>query len=749
MTHPSATDACDREAIHLVNAIQPHAILLVVREPELEILQASANTRNFLGFAPAELIGSRLAARLAPELTLSLQYVLADDALEDGLVHVLRMDAPRPDLRPLHVFANRIDGLLLLEFERADKVDAADFKGQSILNRIIQRLEKKDSLPTFLAMTVEQLRILSGFERVMAYRFDGDGSGEVVAESIADGLESYLGLHYPASDIPAPARRLFALSALRHLPDVDYAPVPLHPALPATGLDRPVDLSFVFSRSVSRMYTDYLRNMGVKATLVMPVMQAGNLWGLISCMHHSSPLYLTYEQRTPLELLGHMFSHLIASRWDLDQMAYRERLNQTRDRLRYQLRETESLDKGLLAGGTTLLSNYDAEGVALVTAGNIHRMGVTPDDELLLPLIAWLQQQPDDIYATHGLSRDYPPAKPYVAVSAGILATRLSRRQSDCVIWFRPEVLQEVSWAGDPRKPVEVDSEGATLGLRPRTSFAEWRETVKGQSRRWLDCEIDHAARLRHAILDIVVERAWHLARVNAELERSNLELDAFAYAASHDMKEPLRGISNTVEFLNMEEAERLSETGRTRLRTISRLTGRMSDLLDSLLQYSRIGRSALLLEPTPLLPLARQVADVIRSAQPESRIHFDIQTDLPTVACDRVLVGTILQNLMSNAARYNTHQEPTITVGHDPGQHPCVFFVRDNGIGIAAEDQEKLFELFRRLHGREEYGGGTGAGLTIVRKAVERHGGRIWLESTPGEGSTFYFTLAAEPGPE
>ena len=749
MTNPVNTDACDREAIHLVNAIQPHAALLVLREPELEILQASANTRNFLGFAPEELIGSTLADRLGHELTLSLKNLLVDDALLDSMAHVLRMDEPRPDLRPLHVFANRVDDLLLLEFERAGKIDTTDCRDKSILHRTIQRLQKTDSLPTFLAMAVEQVRILSGFERVMAYRFDEDGSGEVVAESMIDGLESYLGLHYPASDIPAPARRLFALSALRHLPDVEYPPVPLLPASPATGLDRPVDMSYTMSRSVSLMYTGYLRNMGVKATLVMPVMKAGSLWGLISCMHHSAPRYLTYEQRTPLELLGQMLSQLIAGRCDLDQMKYRVSLDQTLEALSQQMRSTESLAEGLLTGGTTLLSNFDAEGVVLATAGNIHRMGVTPHDQLLLPLIAWLQQQPDDIYATHGLSRDYPPAKPYVAVSAGILAMRLSRRQSDCVIWFRPEVLQEVSWAGDPRKPVEVDSEGATLGLRPRTSFAEWRETVKGQSRRWLACEIDHAARLRHAILDIVVERAWHLARVNAELERSNLELDAFAYAASHDMKEPLRGISNTVEFLNMEEAERLSETGRTRLRTISRLTGRMSDLLDSLLQYSRIGRSALLLEPTPLLPLARQVADVIRSAQPESRIRFDIQTDLPTVDCDRVLVGTILQNLMSNAARYNTHQEPTITVGHDPGQHPCVFFVRDNGIGIAAEDQEKLFELFRRLHGREEYGGGTGAGLTIVRKAVERHGGRIWLESTPGEGSTFYFTLAAEPGPE
>jgi light-regulated signal transduction histidine kinase (bacteriophytochrome) len=748
MTNLPNTDACDREPIHLVNAIQPHAALLVVREPEGDILQASANIQDFLGFAPEELIGSRLADRLGRELSLPLQAALTDDALCDGLVHVLRMEAPRPGLRPLHVFANRIDGLLVLEFERAGAIDAADCRAQSILRQTIQRLQGTDSLPAFLAMAVEQVRILSGFERVMAYRFEEDGSGEVVAESMADGLESYLGLHYPASDIPAPARRLFALSALRHLPDVDYVPVPLLPDSPATGLDRPVDLSYTLSRSVSLMYTGYLRNMGVKATLVMPVMKAGRLWGLISCMHHSAPRYLSYEQRTPVELLGHMLSQLIASRCDLEELEYRELLGQTLNQLSHQMRGTESLAEGLLAGGTTLLSNLDADGVVLMTSGGIHRKGETPDDTCLLPLVEWLHQQPKEILATHHLVRDYPPARAFLAKGAGILAMRLTQTLPDCIIWFRPEVIQEVSWAGDPHKPVEVDSEGAELGLRPRTSFAQWRETVAGQSRRWLACEIDHASRLRHAILDIVVERAWHLARVNAELERSNLELDSFAYAASHDMKEPLRGIYNTVEFLNLEEAERLSETGRNRLRTILRLTGRMTDLMDSLLQYSRIGRGALHREPTQLEPLARQVASVIQSAQPESRIRVDIAADLPTVACDRILVGTILQNLMSNAAKYNANPEPSITFGCDAGQNPPVFFVRDNGIGIAAADQGKLFELFRRLHGREEYGGGTGAGLTIVRKAVERHGGRIWLDSTPGEGSTFYFTLAAAPGP-
>jgi light-regulated signal transduction histidine kinase (bacteriophytochrome) len=366
--------------------------LLVVREPEGEILQASANTQDFLGFAPKELIGSRLADRLSLELSVPLQAALADDALGDSLVHVLRMDAPRSGLPPLHVFANRVDGLLLLEFERAGTIDAADCRAQSTLRQTIQRLQRTDSLPAFLAMAVEHVRMLSGFERVMAYRFDEDGSGEVVAESIADGLESYLGLHYPASDIPAPARRLFALSPLRHLPDVDYRPVPLLPANPPKELDRPVDLSYTLSRSVSRMYTGYLQNMGVKATMVMPVMKTGTLWGLISCMHHSAPRYLGYEQRTPVELLGHMLSQLIASRCDLEELEYRELLGHTLSRLSHQLRGTESLEEGLLAGGTNLLSNLGTEGVVRdarrclpVAAGRMAASAVEGDSGDALP----------------------------------------------------------------------------------------------------------------------------------------------------------------------------------------------------------------------------------------------------------------------------------------------------------------------------------------------------------------------------
>lgn len=741
------TRACDQEPIHLVNAIQPHAALLVLEEPGLTIRQASANTREFLGVAADTLVGQSLALALGSENTAMLRAGLASQNLTGVLAHLGCLETLPHGVAPLHVFGNRIDDFLLLEFERADDRDPrqalASLRG---LRDATQHLRQTEMLEAFLEVAVEQIRAFSGFDRVMAYRFAEDGSGEVVAEAMLPGLESYLGLHYPASDIPEPARRLFALLPLRHLPDVAYTPVPLYPERPTDVSERPVDLSYCFSRSVSLLYTLYLRNMGVKATLVMPLIGDGELWGLISCMHHSAPFYLAYEQRIPLEVLAQQVSQLLGSRVALEQLQYRGRLDGVLGRLIHTMGQSESLVQALMEGETHLLSAIDAEGLALLTGGEIHLLGKTPSQEQVLALADWLSDNPDEVYATHRLSACYPPAKAYREQVSGLLTLCLSRRSSDRILWFRPEVLTEVSWAGDPRKPVEIVDHDNTQRLMPRTSFALWTETVRGQSRPWLECERDYATRLLRAILDMMVERVSHLTRVNAELELRNAELDSFAYAASHDMKEPLRGIYNMIEFLLMEERERLSAKGRERMNTVLQLARRMTSLLDALLQYSRVGRNPLNLRDVPLAIVVREAIDVIRHAYPEAVLEIEVHPELSVTRCDRVWVGTVFQNLISNAIKYNHHPVKRVEIGCDPQHDPPIFFVRDNGIGIAPENHGHLFELFRRLHGRNDYGGGAGAGMAIVKKSIERHGGSIWIDSIPGQGSTFYFTLAPTP---
>jgi two-component system, chemotaxis family, sensor kinase Cph1 len=736
---------CDREQVQYPGAIQPHGALLVLDAATLCIQQASANSADYLGLPPAGLLGQGIEGALGAAVAADLRERLSAEQLSTSFTRLLAVQPPGGG-QACHLFASRTDdGLVLLELERLDqaaRVGAPElYPG---VHLTLQRLQSAPTLAAFFDLTVAEIRAITGFDRVMAYRFAADGSGEVIAESARAGLETYLGLHYPAADIPEPARRLFSLTWLRHLPDVDYAPVPLVPERnPLTGA--PVDLSWSFLRSVSEMYTGYLRNMGVKATLVTTLLKDGKLWGLISCMHHAGPKYLPYEPRVAVECLAHMVSLLMAGKAAEEHGGYRLALGAARARLLDALLEADALPAALIETHADALTALDADGVALLADGRLSLLGKTPAQAEVRALAAWLAGRSELTFVTHALAADYPPAAAFQAAASGLLAVRWSHGAPDGLLWFRQEWRQVVHWAGDPSKPVEIDASGAEIRLLPRTSFALWREAVAGESRRWLDCELEYATELRRGIAELLLRHTEQLRRMNRELAASNEELDTFAYAASHDLKEPLRGIHTSVEFLEEDDGARLSAEGRERLATILRLTTRMDELIESLLQYSRVGRIDLQLQQVDLNEV---VAQTLETFAPLAARGATVRVlgRLPVLECDRVRVGEIFSNLISNALKYNDKADKQIEIGCDDGASPPVLFVRDNGIGIAEKHYARIFQIFRRLHGRNDFGGGAGAGLTIARKAIERHGGRIWVESVPGQGSVFRFTLAAGP---
>lgn len=250
---------------------------------------------------------------------------------------------------------------------------------------------------------------------------------------------------------------------------------------------------------------------------------------------------------------------------------------------------------------------------------------------------------------------------------------------------------------------------------------------------------------------EILIRRTEELDQANAELARSNMELEDFAYIASHDLKEPLRGLHNYSTFLLEDYGDVLDDEGRTKLATLVRLTQRMEVLIDSLLYYSRVGRVDLAIGEADLNKIVAGVVESLGISLQEAGVEVRIPAPLPTMRCDKARVGEIYRNLISNAMKYHDKPQKWIEIGCLEGQEPHpkpgdqsprVFYVRDNGLGIPAKHHKAIFRIFKRLHARDKYGGGTGAGLTIVKKIVERHGGRIWLESILGEGTTFYFTL-------
>ncbi len=744
---------CDREPIHISSAIQSHGVLLAFSESDLVILQISQNSEVFLTKKPEAFLGQPLSILMSQE---QIEAILNCLNAEFENVNPLRLAlSVAGKSQAFEGIVHRTDGVIVLELERSIAEEAVSFFDFYKFVKVpLNHIQKTQTLAELSQQAVSIVRNITGFDRVMLYRFNEDGSGHVIAESKSESAESFLGLHYPATDIPKQAKELYRLNLLRIIPDALYAPVFLEPDLnPVTGT--PLDLSLSVLRSVSPLHTEYLENMGVRASMSISLLRDRQLWGLIAC-HHPAPKSLSYETRTICEFLGQVISFELGAKADTEDLDYKIKLQTVHARFVNTITNCQTLGDGLNQNPRDLIDLVGASSVVFCENSKIAAFGDTPPESATADLVAWVDRHigADAIYCTNTLVTDYPQFSPYKDIASGLLALRISRTQQTYLLWFRPEVIQTIDWGGEPIKPMGVDADGSQR-ITPRKSFELWKETVQLKSLPWKACEIDAALELRSRIIGIVLQKADELALLNAELERSNIELDAFAYVASHDLKEPLRGIHNYSSFLIEDFGTQLGADGVSKLDTLMRLTQRMEDLIDSLLHYSRFGRAELLFQPVDLGEVVKGAIDVIKISRPVPA-DFRIPRPLPTVQCDRTQITELFTNLISNAIEYNDRAQKWIEIGYilpeeidqklsealnlKPEQ--IVFFVRDNGIGIRAKHLETIFKIFKRLHPVSKYGGGTGAGLTISKKIVERHDGNITVESTFGEGSTFYFTL-------
>ena len=745
---------CDREAIHIPGAIQPHGILFALKEPELEILQVSNNTWEIIGIHPQELLNSSLKNLLGAPQIHFIQECLSKDF--EG-VNPLTISIKRQDKDLIFDgIVHRSDEVLILELEPAtSKKNASFFSFHHLVKNPLTKMQNARGLHDLCEVIVKEVRKLTGFDRVMLYQFDTEGSGTVVAEDKRADLTPYLNWHYPASDIPMQARKLYVLNRLRLIPDFKYNPAALMTANnPVTN--SPLDLSHSVLRSVSPLHIEYLTNMGVTASMSISLVRDKKLWGLIAC-HHYSPKYVPYEVRTACEFLGQVMSIELTEKEDNEDLDYKITIKSLQSQFVEAITQEENFVESLVNLKSNLLDLVSARGVAMWADDDCITIGKTPEQSEIQDLMEWIKPQfHNDVFHTDSLPKLYPAADKFKDVASGVLALSISQIPKNYIFWFRPEVLQTVKWGGDPNKPVEMAQDGS-LRLSPRKSFDLWQETVRLKSLPWKRCEIDVALELKSAILGIVLRKADELAKINIELERSNSELDAFAYIASHDLKEPLRGIHNYSSFLLEDYSDVLTEDGVSKLKTVVRLTQRMEDLINSLLHFSRVGRLDLSMQRTDLNELVNQVIDVISISLKSSKVEFRIPRSLPVIQCDKVQISEVFSNLIGNAIKYNEKENKWVEIGflerdcqsvdrnlysEQAAGYAAVFYVRDNGIGIREKHHDAIFRIFKRLHAVNKYGGGTGAGLTIARKIVERHNGSIWVESTYGEGSTFYFTL-------
>ena len=748
---------CDTEPVQTPGCIEGHGALLVLDPVDLTLLQVTDNTEILLGLPPALLLGHSVARVLGADGEALLRAFLANHSLDCNPLYLLTHPG-HGDAPPLDVTVHTIDDVVIVEFETTARTGSQEPDYYALIKQSVARLQQVTTLQALGNVATEEIRSLTGLDRVMVYQFHDDGHGEVVAESRRPDLPPWLGLHYPAHDIPEPAREIFRrvwIRSLRHVgaPLSEIMPL-VHP-----GTGRALNMTYCALRGASIMYTEYLHNIHVTSTLTLSIRRGDTLWGLISCHHYSGPVNLPYGMRAACELLAQIVSLQHESAENRQHLQYRLQLEQTHQALITQAFRGEGLS-GMMAGALTLLDAVDATGAALFHQGRWWCVGTTPAPAQLEALNAWLSTRAEmtssarPVFVTDALASLYPAGEAFADVASGVLALPLSRTNAHRVLWFRGEIMRTIRWAGSPHdKPMRVGPHGPRL--TPRRSFELFVESVRHRCAPWNAMEIDTVLRFRTLLMEFIVSRAEHLDALNTELARSNAELDAFAFIASHDLKEPLRGIYKYAHLLADEAGGTADSRRPERLAGLMRLTVRMDSLLDSLLDFSRVGRTELQYETVDLNEVVADALEMVDARRTSKKATVSVPTQLPSIGCDRVRVREIFVNLLSNALKYHAQEGVRIEVGCLSSQDDAaqtafpaeaaghtVLYVKDDGIGIAPEHIDQVFKMFKRLHGRDDYGGGSGAGLTIVKKLVERHGGAVWLTSTLGRGSTFYFSL-------
>lgn len=625
--------------------------------------------------------------------------------------------------------AHRTQGLLILELEATQRSDPNFLDVYRTINAAIEEIGAAKDLTELYRVTVERVRELTGYQRVMIYEFDSEWNGRVVAEARAPHQEPFLGLHYPASDIPAQARRLYTSNWLRSIPDVGYQPSPL---ISQHRQTTPLDLSGCSLRSVSPIHIQYLKNMGVGASTSVSVIQDGVLWGLIA-LHHERPAYLPFDVRQGLEFIGRIFSLQQAARLKLENLGHKNQLKDLLWQFEKRMKQQRDFMDGLVREQPEFTHlAQGCGGGAILHRGKLTLVGLTPTEDQVPHLVAWLvnflEQRP--VFHTSSLTKHYPAAEAIKDRAAGLLVIAIPEVEPCFLLWFKPEVIQTVNWGGDPRKPT------GAAGLNPRHSFALWQETVSLTALPWAREELEAAEELRRAIIEVDLENQVRIAM------DSNAELDQFASVISHDLKEPLRGIAYFADFLLEDNGDQMDAESLSHLQDIRQLAEKTRTLIGDLYEYSKVGRIELAFSVVDMNEILQDVAKRLTAYLDEHHAHLQIHNNLPRVLCDRIRVCEIFANLITNAVKYNERLEKRVEVGADIADDVATFFVRDNGIGILPQNRERVFGMFQRLHTEGAYGGGSGIGLAIVKRIVDRHGGRIWLESQPGQGTTFYFTL-------
>ena len=723
---------CDREPIHIPGSIQPHGVLLVMTEPDLEIIQASENVIDHIGMRTEDVLTRPLSALFDQSSVEAVRTALSGGPWERA--NAIRIVTSG---KPFDAIVHRHEGAAIVELEPASAVSAEDMEHHPLRQTLI-RVQDVDTVRELANIVVEEVKRVTGFDRVMFYRFNEVGDGSVDAESVEPGLEPYLGLHYPASDIPQQARQLYLENRLRIIADARSRPARIVPTLrPDTGA--PLDLRFAVLRSVSPIHLEYMANMGLRASMSIALVVRDRLWGLISCANHTGPRPVAQYLRVACDFLGRLTSLQIDALEDREAAARRTSSQVTASQLSDAMRTdddaTDNVLEKLLARSGELLRLVDAEGVAVVEGtGKPITAGRTPPPAFIQEIAKWLEDRTSP-FSTASLATQFPAAAVAKNVASGLLTFALPGQPLRRLLWFRPEIVRTVTWGGDPRKPAKRDD---SMRLHPRASFAAWQEEVRLQSHPWTDGDLAAAEDLRRYALEIDLERQVLRA------SRAVFARDEILAIVSHDLRNPLGVVQMDAAHLktwevpgNKDISSKLRASADRILRSVSLMSRLIADLLD--MAKIDAGRLDLRREPEPSRALIGDALSILEPLANAKQITFEKElTEAPPVNADRDRIFYVLSNIIGNAIKF-TPEGGTITLRTERRRSELLIIVDDSGPGIPSEE---LPHVFDRYHHGPASRDGTGLGLYIAKGIVVAHGGSIWAEAAAGGGSRFCLTL-------
>jgi chemotaxis family two-component system sensor kinase Cph1 len=731
---------CEDEPIHIPGSIQPHGFLLAVDSATKHVRFCSGNISQFLGHSHEQVLKKTLQELFTPE-----QYDVVTTYLKKFKSSYSAPMLLKLGDRMLTCLVHLSGDLQVLEFEAVSEQQIAVSDVYQQTHQFTFLMESAGSLQQLAQLVAEEVRKTTEFDRVMVYKFDGDHNGHVIAESRKDDIEPFFDLHYPASDIPAQARALYLKNLLRIIVDVNYDPVPIFTA--ADNPEKNLDLTHSVLRSVSPIHVQYLKNMGVNASMSVSLVHEQRLWGLIAC-HHHSPKFIPGDLRLAAQLQGHFFTSQITVRERAEEYQIALGIEHALNDMLGKLATTEKISFNELILDENLLRLTNASGVVLSVNNRVYSSGVLPGGDDIHKLLNWLMvYSPSASFSTSNLTKIYPDAAAFCDKVSGVTFHSLGSGNGNCIVWCRNEVVQDVKWGG---RPDEKDLSPGAGSLTPRKSFEIWSETKRCHATPWANPEIQAATNFAHSL-----QRHVHMAflqkeeakqrQLNTRLLEANAELENLYWIGSHDLKEPLRKIQLFASRIIDERDPADIEMIFSSVKRMNNSAKRMQLLIADILAYSKLSKSEEGFKIQDLNLIIQAVSIELQTDITDK--NATIQTDgLPTINGISSFLQQLFVNIFRNSLKFaRPGIAPLITVKYDGLQayengDPEIKYhqirVVDNGIGFEPQYSEAIFKVFTRLHTQSEYPG-SGVGLALCRKIMTNHNGFIRATSSAGEGTS------------